>query len=59
MLHDYDLLLFPANDFGFKGLETLTEHVVAHPTTIFPFSQVFIAIGRSRFTYAELEFTLA
>jgi len=52
------LALLPATVLVLKSQGMLTERVVADPTTFFPFSQVFFAIGRSRFTHTELEFPL-
>ena len=40
--------IIACNGFCFKGgRETLTEHVVAHPTTLFPFSPGFL-YGRKK-----------
>ena len=38
-----------------NGWATLTERVVAHPTTLSPFPQVFFVTGESQASYAELK----
>ena len=60
-MHDMCLLLvlLLATVLVLRSREILTERVFAHPTTVSPFSLVFFVTGGSRFTYAELESTLA
>ena len=42
------LVLLPVTVLVLRGGRgTLTEHVVAHPTTLSPFPQVFFMTGRS------------
>jgi len=53
------LVLLPATILVLRNRKYYTEHVVALPITISRFSQVFLVAGRSQFTYAELESTLA
>ena len=38
-----------------RGWGILTERVVAHPTTLSPFPQVFHVTGESQASYAELK----
>ena len=48
--------IIACNGFGFKGgWGTLTERVVAHPTTLSPFPQVFLVTGESQTSYAKFK----
>ena len=53
------LVLSPTTVLVLRSRGILTERVITHPITISLFPQVFIATGRSRFIYVELESTHA
>jgi len=51
--------IIACNGFVLRGQKTLTERVVAHPTTLSPFPPGFLVTGRSWINYVKMESILA